>query len=673
MYSWLRYPFARFTPALILGIFVFRDFDSISFLISAVLILVFVFIILRKSLFKHQALVGMIALLLIVLLGGIRANTYQESKWDAHFSEYMFDGYLGTINDAPRMKDSLSRSVVEVSHIYMNGQWKASSGHVMVYVRSRLHYGDVLFISKRPDEVGPPMNPHEFDYRGYLADRNIYHQSFLGKGEYRIVRNETPSHLIALSLRIRDAAEYSLERYMLDSSAVMVSKALLIGERSSISDELRNAYAHTGAIHILAISGLHLGIIYGFLLFIFGRYRRSWGFVLVSLIILWAFALIAGMPNSVVRAAFMFSVFAIGQLFHRTSNVYNTLFFSAFILLLLNPNAIYDVGFQLSYLAVLGIALTYKPLKRILVVKNNLLNKIWSLTCVSFSAQLLTAPLVVYYFHNISLVFFLSNLLVIPLATGILFLGILFLIISSFELEFISELIAKLIEWMIIAMNTAIKEMEALPGSFVDGLTISIPQLLAVYLFIVGIVLFYYRSKIIWLVMGCVFWVLFIFSILADDISSYQLETTIIYRTPGNLVIDYFDGSYLSTFSERDSHFETVNSRIYLNGSKKADRIKTTEVSIPGKLLLAGGKSVLIIERPLAISGVHQPIKSDYLIISNNAISKLENFKYFEPTLVLLDATNDFWYASRVQGYLTNQGIPVVNIHNRAYVDEQSK
>ncbi len=671
MHSWLRYPFVRFTPAFILGIYAFREVDSIFLLITIVFILLAILLFLRNSLFKLHVWVGTITLLVIVLLGGIRSNTYQQVGWESHFTQYVFTRYSGIVVSAPVVKNSTTNAVIEVSQVYADGKWTRCTGKIKIYVKGQLQYGDVLYIDKKPDEVERPLNPHEFDYRKYLANRNIYHQSFLNKEEFKKIGNDTPSRLLKMSINIRQAAESALEKHVGDSSALMVAKALLIGERSSISDELRNAYAHTGAIHILAISGLHLGIIYGFLFYVFGQYRKSWWFVLCSIVILWSFALIAGMPSSVVRAAFMFSVFAIGQLFHRTSNIYNTLFLSAFALLLVNPNVIYDVGFQLSYLAVLGIALAYKPLKHLVIIRNKLLGKVWNLTCISFSAQLLTAPLVIYYFHNVSLIFFFSNLIVIPLTTLILFSGIIFFTVSAFQIEFISEIIAKVMEWMILLMNISIAEIESFPGTFIDGLTISSMELILVYISIVAILLFYYRSKIHWLVVACIFWVFFIVSIVTNDFFRRDQKKIIVYHTPGNLVIDYFDGIGISTFYYRESSFETVNNRIHLSGSDIVNQLKVVDVSIPGKLLNLGGETILVIDEPLAISGIQQVLKINYLVISNNAISNFETFKYFETTLVLLDASNDYWYALHVKDYLTDQGIPVVNIRDGAYVNEQ--
>jgi len=669
MYAWLRYPFVRFTLALISGIYLSRiSHLNNDVLLSGVLLLSIGLFFLRNSLFKHHTWVGSFTLSVILLIGGLRTNYFQQIEWESHFHHFNTQGIVGVVSEPPKIKNHSTNAVVKVKMGKVNGEWIPSIGKIKVFLREPLNYGDVIYFEKKPEKTQGPLNPFEFDYKNYLANQNIFHQVFLNREEYSMIGNDPPSYLIGKSLEIRRLASNQLSEFIADSSVLMVAKALLIGERSSITDELRDAYAHTGAIHILAISGLHLGIIYGFLLFVFTRFRKTWWFVLLSLLSLWFFAFIAGLPPSVVRAAFMFSVLAIGQLMHRKSNVHNTLFLSAFVLLLINPNVLYDVGFQLSYLAVLGIIITYQPLKQFLHFKSIILNKAWALTCVSISAQLLTAPLIVYYFHNVSLIFFVTNLVVVPLTTAILFSGILFFGMGIFHFEFLASLFSQIIERLIHVMNIVIQKIEIIPGTFVDGLAIHWFELLFIYISIGALLLFYFQSKIRWLIGASVFWMFFIFSNIVKTYINESNSKMIVYRTPGNLVIDYYNGKGIKTFYYSESPFQTINNRIHMNGSTEVEEFTIADLAIPGKVLTAGNTTLMIINEPISIKDVLQPIVIDVLVISNNAISDFKTLNFFETPLVLLDASNDFWYAQRVQDYLADSGIQTENIWNGAFI-----
>jgi len=233
-----------------------------------------------------------------------------------------------------------------------------------------------------------------------------------------------------------------------DEREYSVAAAIAFGYKAALDKDLRQTFANTGSAHILAVSGLHFSIIYGMLYFLFsflgngkrGNIARQ----AIILPIMWFFAFLTGMSASVVRAATMLSIFGVGNVFGFRVFSLNTVGAAAFFMLLVNPLNLFDVGFQLSFAAVVAILLIYPRMVALYESKNPLLNYAWQLSCVSTAAQIGTAPLCIYYFHNFPVLFLITNLIAIP-TTGLL----LCLIPASLALNFLFGNI----EWLMLPLN----------------------------------------------------------------------------------------------------------------------------------------------------------------------------------------------------------------------------
>ena len=322
---------------------------------------------------------------------------------------------------------------------------------------------DSLFIPLKVDEklllkptflsINSNANPHQFNYKAYLEKQGIYQQVYTEKKQFLKLTTSDFS-LVGLSSQFRNYIEESLQKHAFKKDELGVIKALLLGQRQDVSKELITDYQQAGAIHILAVSGLHVGVILWLLTFLFkpleklksGRFLKTFCIVLL----LWMFAFIAGLSASVVRAVTMFTFLAVGLTFRRKNVIAFSLITSMFFLLIIKPMFLFDVGFQLSYLAVFGIIWVQPKLAEICKPKLKIINFFWKLFTVSIAAQLGILPLSIYYFQQFPGLFLLSNFVIIPCLMSILIGGILVIILSllNFLPDFFVVIYGKVISWM---------------------------------------------------------------------------------------------------------------------------------------------------------------------------------------------------------------------------------
>jgi len=281
--------------------------------------------------------------------------------------------------------------------------------------------------------VSKAMNPFGFNYQKFLSRKQIYHQINIDKTAYHIEQN-TVHNLNYYAEKIRHRIQKSFIKGGLTPQTYQIANALFLGERQNLSKDIYNDFQKSGTVHVLAISGLHIGILLLFLNFIFKPVKRKSNilFLLITIGILWFYAFITGFSPSVLRAVIMFSFLQLGLHLNRKTNIYNSLFAAAFVMILINPNVIYEIGFQMSFAAVLAIVSFYPIFSSWVNIRNKYLKWFADLFWVSISAQLGVLPISLYYFHQFPVYFFIANLLIIPLLFLILFTGFSAIFLSLF-------------------------------------------------------------------------------------------------------------------------------------------------------------------------------------------------------------------------------------------------
>ena len=354
----------------------------------------------------------------------------------------------------------------------------------------QVRLGDGLLIQSKVNKVHAWQQGH-FDYQRYMACHGFSGEMWVNPGEWQ----QKELSLAGLSLLQRTKLHFLLWRHQLldhyrqwgiTDEAYGVVAAMTLGEKSQLDGSLKEIYSQVGASHILALSGLHLMIIYTVIMLFVGWRRFRIASQILVVLSIWAFAFLVGLSPSVIRAAFMISIYALLLLGHRERMSVNTLLFTATVMLLVNPLSLYDMGFQLSFMAVLAILLFCPMLERLIPLhvqmEHRWLKALWGLTCVSLAAQIGTAPLIAYYFGRFATWFLLSNFVVIPLATMLLYLALLS--IATFWWSGLQALLVAALSAIVVFMNYLLEGITQLPFCSMEGIHLSTLQLACVYLLI---------------------------------------------------------------------------------------------------------------------------------------------------------------------------------------------
>jgi len=356
---------------------------------------------------------------------------------------------------------------------------------LLFYLRDSLPCdpGDTILVRGGIRPVPPPGNPEAFDYRFYLFTRGVRFQVFVEQA-YPLVRGRPSVSLVRFMDRWRTQLGNRLVQDTESAAVAAVSLALVMGQKKTLTEEIREAYARAGAMHVLAVSGLHVGIIALFVQRILGFFApagrtRKRLRVVGGIIAVWVFALLTGAAASVVRAAIMFSLFMLGQLYRTRAGVWNNILAAALIMLCVQPLYIFQLGFQLSFIAVAGIVFFYPHLNRLVYSPTRAVTYLWQLLCVGLAAQLVTAPLTVYHFGQFPLLFWLSGWVVIPLATLILASGLLKMALLSVPI--LGDLTVRLLNIVTALMNRAMHLIAEHPMAVKEELSLPFVVVIAIY------------------------------------------------------------------------------------------------------------------------------------------------------------------------------------------------
>lgn len=360
-------------------------------------------------------------------------------------------------------KNKKLRGVAEVTGVKCNSSWQSCKGRVVVYADSTLkkipQTGGLFLFKGHLKPIEAKKNPDDFDYKNLMSKKRIYHSAFLKFSNWKNL-DEKETTIKEISTGFRNYLCAILKSRTESELEYSISTALVLGERSEMDQEIIQAFSATGTIHVLSVSGMHVGMIYLALLFLVSRLPKN-RFTLnfsttIIILFLWAYAFLTGLSPSVLRAVTMLSLIVLGNAANMRPNIYNTLAASAFLLICLDPTLLSNAGFQLSYLAVLGIVVIHPLIYEKLYFQKKWQDKIWTLISVSMAAQLTTFPLALFHFGNFPNYFLISNLIIIPLASGVLFIGIAVLFfafvpllgdIFSFLLKINLKLLIETVNW----------------------------------------------------------------------------------------------------------------------------------------------------------------------------------------------------------------------------------
>jgi len=502
------------------------------------------------------------------------------------------DAMVVTLSEPLSEKTKSWKANAKAEFLLQNEQKIPVKGNIIVYFRkdtasdeatnllNQLGYGSQIIFKKSLQEIKNSGNPDGFDYKRYALFQGITHQVFLKEEEYEILGGKKKTAFREFIFSTRENVLNILRKNIPGEKELGLAEALLIGYKNDLDQALVQSYTNTGVVHIIAISGLHLGLIYWLLGLIVKPLRKNkklqWLPPVFIITGLWLFSLLAGAQPSVLRSAVMFTCIVLGQTLGRKNNsIYNTLAVSAFILLCINPFWLWDVGFQLSYAAVLSIVIFMRPIYNWFYFKNKALDFIWKLNAVTLAAQILTVPLGVYHFHQFPPLFWVTNFLAVPLSSLILLAEIFLCAISFIPPLAVSA--GKLISWLIWCMNSWVEKVEAIRFSLWDGLYISLPQAILLLAFAAGISYWLMEKSAKGLKIGLA--ALLGFAVLRSlsFMNANSQQKIIVYNVPQRRAIDFIDGRRYNFEGDKDLLANDFLQNFHLKPSRIYYRISPTD------------------------------------------------------------------------------------------------
>lgn len=633
---WKKAPFVKLLLATIAGIVVQWHFQIGSsiwwIIIPACFAIIFSFFFIPFfSRYKLRFIAGIATVILFFSIGALLAwqkDIRNNKQWLGNFYKEK-NGLVVTLIEPPVEKTKSIKANATVSYLLQNEKEIPVKGKIILYFKKdsllpQLGYGTQIVFKKSLQEIKNAGNPGGFDYKRYSLFQGITHQIYLKPDEF-IVLNEKKEHwLDKFIYSSRERVLNILRKNITSEKELGLAEALLIGYKDDLDQSLVQSYTNTGVIHIIAISGLHLGLIYWLLALLLKplqkRKKTKWLRPVLIITGLWLFSLLAGAQPSILRSALMFTCIVLGDTLTKKTSIYNTMAVSALILLCINPYWLWDVGFQLSYAAVLSIIIFMRPIYNSFYIKNKILDGIWKLNAVTLAAQILTVPLSIYHFHQFPNLFILTNFLAVPLSS-IIVLGEILLCAISF-IPSIAVLVGKLLTWLIWIMNTYIERIEAIPFSLWDGLQISILQAILLFLFAIGISYWLMEKSKIAVKLGLLALLGFAALRSYSFIEADRQQKIIVYNVPQKRAIDILNGRSYFFIGDSDLLTNDFARNFHLKPSRtlyRVDGVDTIpELSVAENYIAYGGKYILLIDKPVSFIVQQEKPTIDLLVISKN-------------------------------------------------------
>ncbi len=629
-------PFLPWAIALGLGIFIGFQFQvptyyKIVIALFSVLTVPFSALIFRKKWF-----LGISTCLAIMGIGILLPQLHDERNQPDHIShgldslteaDFSQKGVVFRLTENPKERTTTYVGIAEVLLLKEGEKWHKNSGQIRVFFKrpeeGKLRYkaGDILITQASPKLISAPKNPYEFDQKTFYARKQVYHQVYIKPTEVFQIGHLKPSFFQLLAIKARAYTKETFEELISGKKEQAILSAMTLGIKDDLDYATRDAYANAGVVHILAVSGLHVGILLllvnGLLWWtpILGR-KGKYLKVVASLIILWTYALFTGFPASICRACLMFSLLQIALVFQRKTDIINLLALSAMLILLAAPEQLFDLGFQLSYSAIAGIMLLYPSINSWWKPSNKLLQWLWNIECMSLSAQFGVLPLSLYYFHLFPNFFIITNPPAILLATLILPSG-LFLLIAR-QLPFI-EYFGKVTEFLCQMLNLLVEWINQLPYAVSENIFINTTQTILLATIIISLGLLLHKKKAIYLKLAACMAILFGCSRFHTVYQWKKQNKLTIYYTKNTLVIDDFEGQFRTTYLTKSLNSFEENIQIKPNRiAHQALNVTTNflDGSTNALPIIANGKSILVLQKqPMPTP---KKVEVDILVLSGN-------------------------------------------------------
>lgn len=671
----LQFPLTKITISFIFGILAAYNWPisiSISIVIMFIqIILLFVFYYLSKKNNKINLVFSIHTYLISFVLGItvllFHTESLQKSNY-IHNKKAFQEAQLISLTIREKLKgnDYNYRYLATINSI----ENQSYSGKIILNVqndslKSSLITGNIIKLKTALQYNSFPKNPNQFNYSGYLNDKQIYAQIYTTKADILInkkLKKDVWYYTAKLHSRILD----NLEKGKFGKTEMNVALALILGQRQEISSDIVQDYQFSGATHVLSVSGLHVGFIMLFVSFILkplpNTRKGSFIKLMAVLISLLIFAIISGLSPSVLRSVVMFSFLAVGNHLRRSGNTYHTLLVSILLILLFEPYFLFDIGFQLSYLALFFILWLQPLLKNIWSPKNKIISYIWDVLTVSFAAQIGTLPLCLYYFHQFPGLFFVTNIIIIPILSFIMIVGIIVMIIAVFITPplFLIEIFEK----SIYLLNKSIHIVASFESFVIHDISFNSYYLISLYTMTIFTIIWLKKpnyTKLIMMMISIAFLQLS-FILTKKEIESNR--ELIVYNVKKKTLISERNGRSITLFSNekhigKESNNTILNSYLVGNSVVLEKKIKIKNI------LFFNGKKISIIDSTKIYQKRIQP---DVLLLIESPKINLERIlKDLHPEIIVADASNSYSIQKLWKATCLKQKIPFHSTREKGF------
>jgi competence protein ComEC len=668
----ILFPLARIFIGFVFGLLLFRIINFSSLIVFSGLalntigLLIFYFYSRKHNFFK--LLYGSLVIFTSVFTGLSTAIIHKENSNPNHYTNQIRDyekvHFLDLVLTEKLKNTSKNNRYIGIvknldghfstGKIILNLAKKDSIGNLKI--GSHFLLRGIVFKNK------PPLNPNLFDYGKYLENQEIYAQVYTKQ----IVVGKYEPGLWAGFSNFRENIISNLEHSNIPKEELNVLNALILGQQQDISPEILKDYQYAGAVHVLSVSGLHVGFILLFITFLLKPINNSRKGSLLKLLIiivsLWAFAVLTGLSPSIVRSAVMFSFVAIGTHLRRTVNIYHTLLVSMLSILLFKPSFLFDVGFQLSYLALFFILWLQPILSNIWQPRNKIIRYFWDIVTVSFAAQIGAMPLSIYYFHQFPGLFFVTNLLILPLLGIIMAVGVIAIVIACFHT--VPFFIAKTIQFLINFLNGIIHWVASIDSFVIRNISFSKEMLLGSYLAIILIILWFKKPEFKRLSLAFISIILLQCIFIFQQKETLNKEELIVFNCRKNTIITERIGKEVTIYSN-DSILKNVDNNLLIQSYLVGNFCQVTNRKSIQNLLYFKSQKVLIIDSSCVYA---KEIKPDILVIIASPKLNIERLlKTYKPKEVIVDGSNFKSYIRFWEATCRKEKIPFHNTGEKGF------
>lgn len=658
----LQFPLVRVTLFFVFGILFAQItkpkllFISLYVISAIALLILSYFFSKKKSFFISQF--GLFTFLTSFLIGVFALVSSVQTNNSDHYIHQLNSikkDNLIEILITEKLKTS-TKSDRYVAQIYtLNG--KKSYGKLLINIAkdstaNSIEIGTLLKIKTAIYLNKKPNNPNQFDYGKYLENQQIYSQLYTNYSDVKICEAVKKS-ISYYASRLRTRIIHNLEKNHFNETELNVVNALILGQQQDISQEVNRDYQYAGAVHILSVSGLHVGFILLFITFLLkpipNTKRNSLLKLIIVVISLWSFGIIAGLAPSVVRSVTMFSFVAIGLFLRRSVNIYHTLLVSAFLILLFRPSFLFDVGFQLSYLALFFIVWMQPLLIAIWTPKNKVITYFWEIITVSFAAQIGTFPLSIYYFHQFPGLFIVTNIIILPMLSVILCLGVVVMTFATFD--FVWTPLLKSLEWSIWLLNKIISWVASFQDFVVKDIPFNWLMMCSCYLLIFSLTIWFMKPTYKKLMISLALLIFVQVAVLQAKYSNQKKSEFIVFHKMKNTIITERNGDKVAVFSNKNCDDNSV-----LKSYLVANFCQIEQKKELSNLYYFKDKRILVIDSS-SVYLDHQ--KPAIIVLVNSPKVNLERlFISCKPQQVVADASNYKSYVKLWKATCRKEKIP---------------